>query len=154
LTLHLEVKNMQLKKQCQLDMCALDNSPNTGAKMLGSKYFLKTTSMHQPKVGTGTSILLFAYVGSYLPFSIPSLQIFNTYKGTTIVKGTKIALFKWTTTILKSTTIVWKKRQLFLSNEKQWYSKEQQSRERNDSCSFQMNNNYTQRNNNRYIGLN
>jgi hypothetical protein len=28
-------------------------------------------SMHQMKVGIGTSILLVAYVGSYLPFSIP-----------------------------------------------------------------------------------
>jgi hypothetical protein len=29
------------------------------------------TSMHQLKVGIGTSILLVAYVSSYLPFSIP-----------------------------------------------------------------------------------
>ena len=29
------------------------------------------TSIHQLKVGAGTSILLIAYVGSYLPFSIP-----------------------------------------------------------------------------------
>jgi hypothetical protein len=75
LTLHLGVKNMQLKKQCQLDLCTLDNFPNNDAKMLGSKYVLKSTSMHQPKVGTGTSILLVAYIGSNLPFSIPNLQI-------------------------------------------------------------------------------
>jgi hypothetical protein len=74
--------------------------------MLGSKYVLKTTSMHQPKVGAGTSILLVAYVGSYLPFSIPNLQRCNTYKGTTIVKGTTIAPFKWTTTILKGTIVM------------------------------------------------
>ena len=90
LTLHLGVNNMQLKKQCQLDLCALDNFPGNGAKMLGAKYVLKSTSMHQPKVGTGTSILLVAYVGSYLPFSIPSLQSYDSYKGTTIVKGTTV----------------------------------------------------------------
>jgi hypothetical protein len=62
--------------------------------MLGSKDVLKTTSMHQPKVGTGTNILLVAYIGSYLSFSIPNLQRCNTYKGTTIVKGTIVVLFK------------------------------------------------------------
>ena len=94
LTIHLGVKNMQLKKQCQLDLCTLDNFPDNGAKMLGSKYVLKTTSMHQPKVGTSTSILLVAYVGSYLFFSIPNLQRCNTYKEITIVKGTKVVPFK------------------------------------------------------------
>jgi hypothetical protein len=94
LTIHLGVKNMQLKKQCQLDLCALDNFPGNGAKMLGAKYVLKSTSMHQPKVGAGTSILFVAYVGSYLPFSITNLQRCNTYKGTTIVKGTTVAPFK------------------------------------------------------------
>ena len=74
--------------------------------MLGFKDVLKTTSMHQPKVGAGTSILLVAYVGSYLPFSIPSLQRCNTYKGTTIVKGMTIVLFKGTTRIEKGTTII------------------------------------------------
>jgi hypothetical protein len=74
--------------------------------MLGSKDVLKTTSMHQPKVGAGTSILLVAYVGSYLPFSIPSLQRCNTCKGTTIVKGTTVVLFKGTTRLAKGTTIV------------------------------------------------
>jgi hypothetical protein len=43
-------------------------------------------------------------------------------------------------------------RQLFLSNEQQWYSKEQQSHEGNDSCSFQMNNNGNQRNKKRVKG--
>jgi hypothetical protein len=66
-------------------------------RVLGSKDVLKTTSMHQPKVGAGTSILLVAYVGSYLPFSIPNLQRCNTCKGTTIIKGTTIVLFKGTT---------------------------------------------------------
>ena len=73
LILHLGFKNMQLKKQCQLDFCGLDNFPDNDAKMLGSKYVLKKTSMHQPKVGAGTSILLVSYVGSYLSFSIPIL---------------------------------------------------------------------------------
>jgi hypothetical protein len=61
--------------------------------------------MHQPKVGAGTNILLVAYVGSYLPFSIPSLQRCNTYKGTTIVRGMTVVLFKGTT-IVKGKTIV------------------------------------------------
>jgi hypothetical protein len=73
--------------------------------MLGSKDVLKTTSMHQPKVGAGTSILFVSYVGSYLLFSIPSLQRCNTYKGTTIVKRTSIVLFKGTTRPAKGTTI-------------------------------------------------
>jgi hypothetical protein len=73
--------------------------------MLDSKDVLKTTSMHQPKVGTGTSVLLVTYIGSYLLFSIPSLQRCNTYKGTTIVKGTIVVLFKGTTRPAKGTTI-------------------------------------------------
>jgi hypothetical protein len=74
--------------------------------LLGSKYVLKTTSMHQPKVGAGTSILLVAYIGSYLPFSIPSLHRCNTCKETTIVKGTIVVLLKGTTRLAKGTTIV------------------------------------------------
>jgi hypothetical protein len=61
--------------------------------------------MHQPKVGTGTIISLVAYIGSYLSFSIPSLQRCNTCKGTTIVKGMTIVLFKGTTRPIKGTTI-------------------------------------------------
>jgi hypothetical protein len=42
--------------------------------------------MHQPKVGIGTRILLVAYIGSYLPFSIPHPPEMNTSaKGKTIV---------------------------------------------------------------------
>jgi hypothetical protein len=74
--------------------------------LLGSKDVLKTTSMHQPKVGIGTSVLLVAYVSSYLPFSIPNLQRCNTYKGTSIVKGMAVVLFKGTTLLAKGTTIV------------------------------------------------
>jgi hypothetical protein len=62
--------------------------------LLGSKYVLRSTSMHHPKVGDGTSILFVAYVGSYLLFSIPNLQRCKTYKGTTIIKGTIVAPFK------------------------------------------------------------
>jgi hypothetical protein len=76
------------------------------AQLLVSKDVLKTTSMHQPKVGAGTSILLVAYVGCYLPFSIPSLQRCNTCKGTTIVKAMAVVLFKGTTWLAKGTTIV------------------------------------------------
>jgi hypothetical protein len=39
--------------------------------MLGSKDVLKTTSMHHLKVVIGIIILLVAYIGSYLSFSIP-----------------------------------------------------------------------------------
>ena len=76
--------------------------------LLGSKDVLKTTSMHQPKVDAGTSVLLVAYIGSYLPFSIPSLQRCNTYKGTTIIKGTTVVLFKGKAWPAKGTTIVTK----------------------------------------------
>jgi hypothetical protein len=38
---------------------------------LGSKDVLKYNLYASAKVGVGTSILLVAYVGSYLPFSIP-----------------------------------------------------------------------------------
>jgi hypothetical protein len=51
--------------------------------------------MHHPKVGAGASVLLVAYVGSHLPFSIPVLQRCNPCKGTTIItKGTTIVPFK------------------------------------------------------------
>jgi hypothetical protein len=73
--------------------------------VLGSKDVLKTTSMHQPKVGTSTSILLVTYICSYLPFSIPSLQRCNICKGTTIIKGKIVVLFKGTTRPAKGTTI-------------------------------------------------
>jgi hypothetical protein len=75
-------------------------------KVPGSKDVLKTTSMHQPKVGDGISILLVAYIGSYLLFSIPSLQRCNTCKGTKIVKGTIVVLFKGTTRLAKGKTII------------------------------------------------
>jgi hypothetical protein len=74
--------------------------------VLGFKYVLKTTSMHQPKVGAGTSVLLVAYVGYYLPFSIPNLQRCNASKGTTIVKGMAVVLFKGTARLAKGTAIV------------------------------------------------
>jgi hypothetical protein len=61
--------------------------------------------MHQPKVGVGTSVLLVTYVGSYLPFLIPSLQRCNTCKGKTIVKGMAVFLFKGTTRPAKGTSI-------------------------------------------------
>jgi hypothetical protein len=62
--------------------------------------------MYHLKVGTGTGISLVAYVGSYLPFSISSLQRCNIYKGTTIVKGTIVVLLKRMTLPVKGTTIV------------------------------------------------
>jgi hypothetical protein len=74
--------------------------------VLGSKDVLKTTSMHQPKVGAGTSILRVAYIGSYLLFSIPSLQRCNTCKGTSILKGTAVVLFKGTTIVTLGRTNV------------------------------------------------
>jgi hypothetical protein len=51
--------------------------------------------MHHPKVGVGASVLLVAYIGSYLSFSTLVLQRCNPCKGATIVtKGTTIILFK------------------------------------------------------------
>jgi hypothetical protein len=64
--------------------------------------------MHQPKVSAGTSILLVTYVGSYLLFSIPSLQRCNTCKGTTIMEGTTVVLFKGTTIVKGKTVVLFK----------------------------------------------